>query len=92
MDFNLKTSLTNLDEPSRINNDSEVRSNVGQRPRAFSNIATSLRFVPAPAMAVAGFLPGANLTGNRGSPLRASYHGKSSEITPVSGCPKGNLA
>lgn len=36
------------------------------RPRALSNIAASLRFVPVPAMAVAGFsLPGENLLQTR---------------------------
>ncbi|XP_053203092.1 muscle calcium channel subunit alpha-1-like isoform X2 [Panonychus citri] len=45
------------------------------------------RFVPVPAMAVAGFLPEASVFGSRGSPLRASYHGKASEkqYIPVPG-------
>lgn len=79
MDCNINTSSTNIDDPSRTNNDSEVRSRIGQRPRATRNIATSLRFVPVPAMAVAGFLTESNMFGSRGSPFRASYHGKSSE-------------
>ncbi|XP_074594499.1 ca[2+]-channel protein alpha[[1]] subunit D isoform X2 [Brevipalpus obovatus] len=51
---------------------------------------TPNRFVPVPAMAVAGFLPEANMFASRGSPLRASYHGKASEkqyITPGSSDP-----
>lgn len=59
------------EEPSR-----PVRK---QRPRALSHIASSLRFAPVPALAVAGFGAESNLFGSRGSPLRASYHGKPAE-------------
>lgn len=61
-----------------------------QRQRALSHIAASLRFAPVPAMAVAGFLPEPGLLGahripHRQSPLRASYHGKSSEPNYMEG-------
>ena len=55
-----------------------------QRKRALSHtIAASLRLAPVPAMAVAGFIAEPTLLGthrmpHRQSPLRASYHGKSS--------------
>ena len=53
---------------------------VQARPRAMSNIAASLRFVPVPAMAVAGFsLPGENLmetrfysAGRKGQPVASA--------------------
>ncbi|RWS16550.1 muscle calcium channel subunit alpha-1-like protein, partial [Dinothrombium tinctorium] len=83
MDRNAAASLNNLDDFSSNRNisltDDENVTRSQQRPRALSNIAASLRFVPVPAMAVAGFLPPNNFLGNRGSPLRASYHGKASE-------------
>ncbi|RWS32009.1 muscle calcium channel subunit alpha-1-like protein [Leptotrombidium deliense] len=78
LDRTATASMSNLEDYScQLSDEKGQRSK--QRPRALSNIAASLRFVPVPAMAVAGFLPPNNFLGSRGSPLRASYHGKSSE-------------
>nr|AZP54645.1 voltage-dependent calcium channel type D subunit alpha-1 [Tetranychus cinnabarinus]QNJ46268.1 voltage-dependent calcium channel type l subunit alpha-1 [Tetranychus cinnabarinus] len=69
---------------SRSGEGCESNSSPRHRRRAMSNVAVFLRFVPVPAMAVAGFLPEPAIFGSRGSPLRASYHGKASEKQYIS--------